>query len=337
MSREPAATTLILQVPPEQAGRRLDQALAALLPDYTRSQIQRWIEAGYVRICGRLPRKRDKLHGGERIEFEVPPPETGEWRPQAMPLAIVYEDEEILVLDKPPGLVVHPGAGHRDGTLLNALLAHVPPISALPRAGIVHRLDKDTSGLMVVAKTERARQSLVAQLAARTLRREYVAIVNGVLIAGGTISAPIGRARTDRKRMVVTARGKEAVSHYRVLKKYRAHTLVQVRLESGRTHQIRVHMAHLGHPVVGDPVYGSRLRLPKGASERLRQALHAFKRQALHAVRLALIHPATGEKMQWLASVPKDMARLMEALAEDARSQPYDPEAMCEPGRLSSR
>lgn len=322
MSPQPEATTLSLQVPPQQAGRRLDQALAALLPGYTRSQIQQWIAAGHVRIAGRLPRKRDRLHGGECIEVHVPPPETGEWRPQAMPLAIVYEDEEILVLDKPPGLVVHPGAGHREGTLLNALLAHAPSLGALPRAGIVHRLDKDTSGLMVVAKTERSRQSLIEQLQKRTLTREYIALVNGVMIAGGTISAPIGRAATDRKRMAVTARGKPAVSHYRVLKRYRAHTLVQVRLESGRTHQIRVHLAHLGHPVVGDPVYGGRLRFPKGASERLKQLLHDFKRQALHAVKLELVHPATGKKMQWAASVPKDMAELMEALAEDARAQP---------------
>jgi 23S rRNA pseudouridine1911/1915/1917 synthase len=319
MNRVPEPRFLVLEVPPAQAGRRLDQALAALLPEYTRSQLQQWIEAGRVRVGGRQPRKRDRLQGGERIEIELPPVASTEWLPQAIPLAIVHEDEEILVLDKPPGLVVHPGAGHREGTLLNALLAHAPALAGLPRAGIVHRLDKDTSGLMVVAKTERARQSLVAQLAARTLTREYVAIVQGVMIAGGTIAAPIGRARTDRKRMAVTARGKAAVSHYRVLKKYRAHTLVQVRLESGRTHQIRVHMAHLGHPVVGDPVYGGRLKIPQGASDRLVMLLRSFKRQALHAVKLELVHPATGERLRYAASVPRDMAELMEALAEDAR------------------
>ncbi len=322
MNPDPEPTVLVLEVPRAQAGRRLDQALAALLPDYTRSQLQQWIAAGRVRVAGRPPRKRDRLQGGERIEIELPPPEPadGEWRPQAIPLAIVHEDEEILVLDKPAGLVVHPGAGHREGTLLNALLAHAPSLAALPRAGIVHRLDKDTSGLMVVAKTERARQALIAQLAARTLTREYVAIVQGVMTAGGTIAAPIGRARADRKRMAVTARGKQAVSHYRVLKKYRAHTLVQVRLESGRTHQIRVHMAHVGHPVVGDPVYGTRRPpLPKGAGERLVALLRGFERQALHAVKLELVHPATGEPRRWTASVPKDMAELMEALAEDLR------------------
>jgi 23S rRNA pseudouridine1911/1915/1917 synthase len=321
MNRVPEPRFLVLEVPPAQAGRRLDQALAALLPEYTRSQLQQWIEAGRVRVGGRQPRKRDRLQGGERIEIELPPVAPTEWLPQAIPLAIVHEDEEILVLDKPPGLVVHPGAGHREGTLLNALLAHAPALAGLPRAGIVHRLDKDTSGLMVVAKTERARQSLVAQLAARTLTREYVAIVQGVMIAGGTIAAPIGRARSDRKRMAVTARGKAAVSHYRVLKKYRAHTLVQVRLESGRTHQIRVHMAHLGHPVVGDPVYGGRLKISQGASDRLVMLLRSFKRQALHAVKLELVHPATGERLRYAASVPRDMAELMEALAEDARQE----------------
>jgi 23S rRNA pseudouridine1911/1915/1917 synthase len=223
------------------------------------------------------------------------------------------------VINKPPGLVVHPGAGNPQGTLLNALLHHSPKLAKLPRAGIVHRLDKDTSGLMVVAKTERARQGLIAQLAEHSMWREYVALVNGVLISGTTIEAPIGRHRTERTRMSVTERGKPAVSHVRVLKKYRAHTLVQVRLESGRTHQIRVHMAHIKHPVVGDPVYGGRLGTPKGTSESLRELLRGFRRQALHAVKLGLTHPKTGEAMQWAASVPSDMHELMEALAADAR------------------
>lgn len=319
MAEQAEEKTLSVSIPPEQAGRRLDQALASLLPDFTRSQIQRWIEDGRVRVGGRLLRKRDKLTGGERVEVRVPSPEPSEWQPEPIGLDIVYEDGEILVIHKPPGLVVHPGAGQRAGTLVNALLNHAPSLAVLPRAGIVHRLDKDTSGLMVVAKTERARQSLIRQLQERTLTREYVAVVHGVMIAGGTVQAPIGRHRVDRKRMAVTERGKEAVSHYRVLKRYRAHTFVQVRLESGRTHQIRVHMAHLGFPVVGDPVYGGRLRLPADASERLKRVLRDFRRQALHAVKLELIHPATGQKMRWAASVPRDMADLLEALAEDAR------------------
>ena len=238
---------------------------------------------------------------------------------QDIPLAIVYEDPDILVIDKPPGLVVHPGAGNPNGTLLNALLNHVPGLAELPRAGIVHRLDKDTSGLMVVAKKETVRQKLIKQLQERSVERVYLAIVNGVMISGGTINAPIGRHRTQRVRMAVSSRGKPAVSHYRVLKKYRAHTLVQVKLESGRTHQIRVHMAHLHYPVVGDPVYGGRLKIPAGASGALKDALHRFRRQALHALKLSLIHPETGKRTQWVTSVPRDMGELMEMLTRDSR------------------
>jgi 23S rRNA pseudouridine1911/1915/1917 synthase len=311
---------LSARIPAEYAGRRLDQALAAIFPDVTRSQLQQWIKEGRVLLDGQQPRKRDKVKGGETVEIAVPPPPARGWRAQAIPLDIVYEDDAILVVNKPPGLVVHPGAGNPEGTLLNALLNHAPALAGLPRAGIVHRLDKDTSGLMVVAKTERARQSLIAQLAARSVWREYVAVVNGVMISGGTIEAPIGRHRVERTRMAVTERGQTAVSHYRVVKKYRAHTLVQVTLESGRTHQIRVHMAHLKFPVVGDPTYGGRLRIPKGASEKFAGVLRGFKRQALHATKLGLIHPVTGEKMQWTAPVPEDMSELMEALAADARS-----------------
>ncbi len=264
-----------LELPADHAGQRLDRALATLLPEFTRSQIQQWIAEGQVTVDGRTPRKRDTVRGGERVEIQVPSPVPSTARAQAIPLEIVHEDDDILVIDKPPGLVVHPGAGNREGTLMNALLHHAPTLAALPRAGIVHRLDKDTSGLLVVAKTERARQSLIGQLQTREMGREYVALVEGVLIAGGTVEAPIGRHHRDRTRMAVSARGKEAVSHYRVLKKYRAHTLVQVRLESGRTHQIRVHMAHLQHPVVGDPVYGGRLRLPKDCGESLAKMLRA--------------------------------------------------------------
>ena len=260
------------------------------------------------------------MRGGEQVEIHVPSAPAITALAENIPLDVVYEDADLLVINKPPGLVVHPGAGNREGTLLNALLHHLPSLAALPRAGIVHRLDKDTSGLLVVAKTEPARQHLIAQLAARTVEREYVALIGGVLITGGTVEAPIGRHRHDRTRMAVSSRGKQAVSHYRVLKKYRAHTLAQIKLESGRTHQIRVHMAHLHHPVVGDPVYGGRLRLPKGCSESLAEQLRGFKRQALHAVKLSLVHPVTGKKMSWAASVPQDMGALMEILAHDAKT-----------------
>lgn len=312
------AKVLTAIIPDEYAGRRLDQALAALFPDITRNQLQQWIEAGHVSLDQRTPRKRDKVTGGETVAIALPPPRAPEGGPEDIPLAVVYEDEELLVINKPVGLVVHPGAGNRSHTLLNAVLHHHPPAAHLPRAGIVHRLDKDTSGLMVVAKTERSRQRLIRALQKRSVEREYVAIVHGVLVAGGTIDAPIGRHARDRLRMSVTDSGKPAVTHYRVLKRYRAHTLVQARLESGRMHQIRVHLAHLQFPVVGDPVYGGRLRLPKGASALLTERLREFRRQALHAAKLALVHPVSGERMQWAASVPDDMARLMEALAADA-------------------
>ena len=311
---------LSAQIPPELAGQRLDQALAALFADITRSRLQQWIEDGRVRLNGRVPRKRDKVKEGDAVEILAPPPAEGSWKAQAIPLEIVHEDGDILVINKPPGLVVHPGAGNPEGTLLNALLNHAPALAVLPRAGIVHRLDKDTSGLMVVAKSERARQHLIEQLQEHSVEREYLTIVNGVMVAGGTIDAPIGRHRTQRTRMAVSDRGKPAVSHYRVMKKYRAHTLVQVNLESGRTHQIRVHMAHLHYPVVGDPVYGGRLKIPAGAGERLKHELRHFKRQALHALKLSLIHPGTGKRVQWMTSVPEDMSKLMEALAWDAKS-----------------
>ena len=307
-------------IPSELAGQRLDQALAALFADITRSQLQQWIEDGRVLLNGRVPRKRDKVKEDDAVEILAPPPAEGSWKAQAIPLEIVHEDGDILVINKPPGLVVHPGAGNPEGTLLNALLNHAPALAVLPRAGIVHRLDKDTSGLMVVAKTERARQHLIEQLQEHSVEREYLTIVNGVMVAGGTIDAPIGRHRTQRTRMAVSERGKPAVSHYRVMKKYRTHTLVQVKLESGRTHQIRVHMAHLHYPVVGDPVYGGRLKIPAGADERLKNELRCFKRQALHALKLSLVHPGTGKRVQWATSVPEDMSKLMEALAQDAKS-----------------
>jgi 23S rRNA pseudouridine1911/1915/1917 synthase len=311
--------SLSARIPPDLDGKRLDQALAVLFADITRSRLQQWIAEERVRLNGRLPRKRDRVGKGDRIEIHVPQPPENDWPPQRIPLRIVHEDEALLVVDKPPGLVVHPGAGNPDMTLLNALLAYLPGLKTLPRAGIVHRLDKETSGLLAVAKTEIARQKLIRQLAARSIEREYVAIVVGKMISGGTVEAPIGRHARQRTRMAVTERGKEAITHYRVLKRYLAHTLIQVKLESGRTHQIRVHLAHVGFPVLGDPLYGGRFKVPRGCSDQLADTLRGFKRQALHAAKLALDHPVSGERMQWAASVPSDMHTLMEVLAEDAQ------------------
>ncbi len=314
-----ATDTLHMEIPAEQAGKRLDQALALLRPEITRSQWQQWIESGRVLLNGVPPRKRDRVKGGESVRVEIPAVQPSGHVAEAIPLAVVYEDDAILVIDKPPGLVVHPGAGNPEGTLLNALLHHAPGLDALPRAGIVHRLDKDTSGLLVVAKTEAARQNLIAQLQDRSMSREYQAVVNGVLITGKKVEAPIGRHRTDRTRMAVTERGRPAVSHVRVVKKFRAHTLVQVKLESGRTHQIRVHMAHIRYPVFGDPVYGGRAKLPKGASTELIELLQGFRRQALHAAKLALVHPVSGKRMEWEAPLPMDMKRLIAVLEKDAK------------------
>jgi 23S rRNA pseudouridine1911/1915/1917 synthase len=308
-----------LVVPAGSAGQRLDQALARLLPQYSRARLQQWIAEARVTVNGKSPRARDKLRGGEQVEIAVHEAPAGEWTAQAIPLAVVHEDAELLVIDKPAGLVVHPGAGNPQGTLLNALLHHLPALNKLPRAGIVHRLDKETSGLLVVAKTERARLDLIQQLKERTLTREYLALVQGLVIAGGTVSAPIARHAQTRTRMAVSERGRPAISHYRVEKKFRAHTLLRVKLESGRTHQIRVHMAHLKHPLVGDPVYGGRLHLPRGASAALADALRGFRRQALHATRLGLIHPASGEHVEWQSPLPEDMRELIAILEKDAK------------------
>ncbi len=308
-------------VPPEAAGRRLDQVLAALFPDYSRTRLQQWLRAGQVTVDGKTPRPRDPVWGGERIvvtaviEVETP------WRgQQEIPLDIVYEDPALIVINKPPGLVVHPGAGNREGTLVNALLHYAPELVTIPRAGVVHRLDKDTSGLLVVARTLPAQKRLVEQLQARTVKREYAAIVVGVMTAGGSVEAPVGRHPRERTRMAVVPGGREAVSHYRVLERFRAHTYITVQLETGRTHQIRVHMAHLHHPLVGDPVYGGRLRLPADCDPALREALRGFKRQALHAGALGLVHPESGEALHWKVPLPADMQQLLEALRADARS-----------------
>lgn len=308
-------------VPPEAAGRRLDQVLATLFPDYSRTRLQQWLRAGQVTVDGKTPRPRDPMWGGERIvvtaviEVETP------WRgQQEIPLDIVYEDPALIVINKPPGLVVHPGAGNREGTLVNALLHYAPDLATLPRAGVVHRLDKDTSGLLVVARTLPAQKRLVEQLQARSVKREYAAVVVGVMTAGGSVEAPVGRHPRERTRMAVVPGGREAVSHYRVLERFRAHTYITVQLETGRTHQIRVHMAHLHHPLVGDPVYGGRLRLPPDCDPALREALRGFRRQALHAGALGLVHPESGEALYWTVPLPADMRQLLEALRADVRS-----------------
>lgn len=308
------------EVPETMAGRRLDQVLAELFPDYSRSRLQQWVKGGDVTVDGKTLRPRDKLLGGERIALTVRLEPDTTFEPEPIELDIVYEDEAILVINKPAGLVVHPAAGNWQGTLLNALLHHHPNIATVPRAGIVHRLDKSTTGLLVVAKTIEAQTSLVEQLQARSFTREYDAVVNGVLTGGGTVDAPIGRHPVDRKRMAVVRNGKPAVTHYRLAERFRAHTHIKVQLETGRTHQIRVHMAHQRYPLVGDPVYGGRLRLPPASSEALQTMLRSFRRQALHASRLGLIHPDSGEYMEWSVPLPEDMQKLLEVLRQDSEA-----------------
>jgi len=315
--RETAGPVLSARVAPEQAGRRLDQVVSELFGDYSRSRLQRWIRAGRLTLDGRSCRTREKVRGGEEVRLQPLLETEVRARPQAIALDILYEDEQLLVVDKPAGLVVHPAVGNPDGTLLNALLHHAPALEQLPRGGIVHRLDKETSGLLVVAKTLPAQTALVTQLQARTVKREYLALAQGLITAGGTIDQPIGRHPVQRVRMAVHPAGRPAITHYRVLQRFRAHSYLQVNLETGRTHQIRVHLAFIHHPLLGDPQYGGRLRLPAGASEALREGLRQFRRQALHARRLALQHPASGQAMAWEAPLPADMQALLRLLQED--------------------
>ncbi|RPZ78506.1 23S rRNA pseudouridine(1911/1915/1917) synthase RluD [Pseudomonas aeruginosa] len=305
------------EVPFELGGQRLDQIAAQLFPEHSRSRLAGWIKDGRLTVDGAVLRPRDIVHSGAQLVLEAEQEAQGEWLAQDIELEIIYEDEHILVIDKPAGLVVHPAAGHQDGTLLNALLYHVPDIANVPRAGIVHRLDKDTTGLMVVAKTLEAHTKLVAQLQARSVSRIYEAIVIGVITSGGTIDAPIGRHGVQRQKMAVVDAGKVAVSHYRVLERFRAHTHTRVKLETGRTHQIRVHMSHIGYPLVGDPVYGGRFRIPPVASQTLVQTLREFPRQALHARFLELDHPATGVRMKWESPLPEDFLWLLSLLRQD--------------------
>jgi 23S rRNA pseudouridine1911/1915/1917 synthase len=317
-----SSVRLSLRIPDAQAGRRLDQALAELLPDYSRSRLKGWIETGQVLVDGAARRPRDKVFGGEAVAVTAQFSEASTAAAQSLPLQVVFEDRHVLVLDKPAGLVVHPGAGNPDHTLMNALLAHDPELTKLPRAGIVHRLDKDTSGLLIVARTVAAHTALVRMLEARAIHREYEAICRGVMTAGGTVDAPIDRHPVDRVRFGVRDGGRDAVTHYRVLRRYRAHTHVRVQLETGRTHQIRVHLAHIGYPLVGDKVYGGRHAQPRGASETLRAALRGFPRQALHAARLHLEHPVRGKPIDVISATPADLRALLEVLAADAASIP---------------
>src|SRR5690242_12517990 len=312
------AQILRAQVPPEAAGRRFDQVLAALFPDYSRSRLSSWIKSGAARLDGATVAPRQLLRGGESVELAVTDESLVSALPEPIGLDVVYEDDDLLVIDKPPGLVVHPGAGNPRGTLQNALLHHDPQLVNVPRAGIVHRLDKDTSGLLVVARTLRAHAALVAMLGRREIHRRYAAIVNGVPVAGGTVDAPLDRHPTDRLRRAVREGGRPARTHYRVRERFRAHALLQCELESGRTHQIRVHMVHAGFPLVGDPLYGGGLKLPRAASAGLVDALRAFKRQALHAEHLEFAHPVSGGTMRFEAEPPQDFRELLTALRDDS-------------------
>jgi 23S rRNA pseudouridine1911/1915/1917 synthase len=293
-------------VPPGLGGLRLDQALARLFPQYSRNRLQAWLKSGHITVDGRRLAPNHAVSGGERVALRPPPAPEAVPQAQRMPLKVVFEDDALIVIDKPAGLVVHPGAGQPDRTLLNALLAHAPALAAVPRAGIVHRLDKDTSGLLVVAKTVQAQAELVKQLAARTMRRVYLAIVQGDPPASGVIDAPVGRDARARTRMAVTHRGKPARTAYRVLERYGRAALVECRLETGRTHQIRVHFQHLRHPLVGDTTYRRGTR--HGAT---------FPRQALHATELTLAHPTSGQGVTWKSPLPRDMKRLLQTLRDD--------------------
>lgn len=311
--------TLDLSIPEELAGERLDVALAKLLPQFSRARLQRWIAAGEVLLEGLPAQRRAAVRVGQRVQVRVQfeADERVQAGEAAVPFSIVHRDESIMVIDKPVGLVVHPGAGIREGTLQNALLAIEPALARVPRAGIVHRLDKDTSGLLMIALTPTVQSLLVKALAAHEVEREYLALCQGVLTAGGTVEEPIGRHRTQRTRMTVRNDGRTAVTHYRIERRLRAHTLLRVRLETGRTHQIRVHMAHIGHPIVGDPLYGGRRRLPAGASPPVMEILGRFRRQALHAAKLSFLHPGTRKRVSFEAPLPADFNELLSILAAE--------------------
>ena len=305
------------RLPDECIGLRFDQATHQQLSQFSRSRIQDWIQQGYIRLNGSLCKPRQKVMPGDLVEVDVPEDKRLEDQPQAIEFDLVYEDDAVLVVNKPAGLVVHPAAGHADGTLVNGLLQHDAGLAQLPRAGIVHRLDKDTTGLMVVARNLAAHNWLVDQLQQRLVKREYLAVTNGLITAGRTIDEPMGRHSVSRKKMAVREDGKAAVTHFQVKQRYRHHSLVSVQLETGRTHQIRVHMAHIRYPLLGDPVYAGRFQLPAGISDSLEQVLRQFKRQALHAARLGFNHPDSQQWMEFEAPLPTDFAQLLQALEDD--------------------
>ena len=311
--------TLKIIIPERMTGQRLDVALAEMLPDYSRSKITDWIKSGEALINHKTFKPKDKVSGSEMVELTISQKKNNDWLGEDIPLNVVFEDADIIVLNKSVGMVTHPGAGNWSGTLANALLYYEPNLATLDRAGIVHRLDKNTSGLMVVAKNEKSQKNLVEQLQTHSVSREYSAIVYGHMVAGGTVDEPIGRDTKDRVKQAVSSNGREAVTHYRVIDRYQNHTHVKAILETGRTHQIRVHLSHIGYPLIGDPMYGGKLRFPKKADEALKDALTDFKRQALHARKLTLTHPISGKLMSWKAPLPEDMLALLDVLND------YDP------------
>ena len=303
--------------PETLAGKRLDQCLSNIFPDYSRSQLQKWLKQGSILMNGQIKKAKDKIIGGEQIILNATLEEQNHWQSEDIPLNIIHEDEDLIVINKPSGLTVHPGAGNLSGTLANALLAHNLDFQTVPRAGIVHRLDKDTSGIMVAAKNLKAHASLVNQISKRQIKREYEAIITGYITVGGTIKTKISRNPHDRLKMAVTATGKEAITHFVVLERYRAHTRILCKLQTGRTHQIRVHMAHIKAPIVGDPAYNPQLKLAKGLSKESQELLKKFQRQALHAWKLAFTHPASNEVVEFKIQPPQDMKILNQTLRQD--------------------
>ena len=297
-------------------GYRLDVALSEMLPDYSRSKITLWIKSGDALINNEILRPKHKVNGNEIVNLEINQRESNNWIPEKIPLDIIFEDDDIIVINKPSGLVTHPGNGNWSGTLANALLHYDAKLSKLDRSGIVHRLDKNTSGLMVVAKNSKSQKHLIEQLQTHFVEREYSAIVYGNMISGGTVNESIGRDPKNRIKQAVLSNGKEAVTHYRVINRYTNHSHVKAILETGRTHQIRVHLSHIGHPLIGDPLYGGSLRFPKKACKEMKDALQAFQRQALHSKKLTLIHPETGNSMTWKTDLPFDMKELLNTLTE---------------------
>ncbi len=306
--------TLNIIIPERMIGNRLDASLSEMLPDYSRSKITTWIKSGDALINQKTFKPKDKVSGSEIVFLTLNQKQSNDWIAEKISLNVVYEDEDIIVINKQFGLVTHPGAGNWTGTLANALLYYDPALSTLDRAGIVHRLDKNTSGLMVIARNEKSQKYLVEQLQNHSVDREYSAIVYGHMIAGGTVDEPIGRDPRDRVKQAVLMSGKDATTHYRAIDRFKSHTHVKAILETGRTHQIRVHLSHVGHSLIGDPMYGGRVRFPKKASEELKDALLNFKRQALHSKKLTLTHPISGESMSWKAPLPEDMTVLLEVL-----------------------